>query len=354
VFHGRARRTNKLFDRHLQRVCRAIQNGKRRIGVPALEVRPRGARNSGEPRHLLLRETTRLAELRHVISEPSCNGGVHAEGLDSCQHIGKIANSEEPWIHDRVMDIRNVGALVTGASRGLGAALASELAREGARVALVARGAEELDRTVESIKRAGGEAHAICADIGDKRAAHAVAATAAAVVGPIGLLVHNASTLGHVPLRPLLDTDCEALESALEVNVVGPLRVTKLVVPSMLLRGRGLVIHITSDASVNAYPRWGAYGVSKAALDHLGRILGAELDQTGVRVVTVDPGEMDTRMHADAIPDADRSTLSSPQVAAAQILRLIRDGDALPNGARVEAAAWSPSSVADPRGERSS
>jgi NAD(P)-dependent dehydrogenase (short-subunit alcohol dehydrogenase family) len=243
-------------------------------------------------------------------------------------------------MHAPDMDIRGIGALVTGASRGLGAALAHELAREGARLALVARGAEDLSRTVESIRLGGGDAHAIVADVGDKRAVHAITATAAELVGPISLLVHNASTLGHVPLRPLLDTDCEAFESALEVNVVGPLRVTKLVVPSMVLRGQGLVVHITSDASLGAYAGWGAYGASKAALDHLGRILGAELDGTGVRVVTVDPGEMNTQMHADALPAADKSSLLDPRVVAARILRLIRGSEGLPNGARVEASAW--------------
>jgi short-subunit dehydrogenase len=243
-------------------------------------------------------------------------------------------------MHAPDMDIRGIGALVTGASRGLGAALAHQLAREGARVALVARGAEDLSRTVESIRSAGGDAHAIVADVGDKRATHAITATAAELVGPISLLVHNASTLGHVPLRPLLDTDCEAFASALEVNVVGPLRLTKLVVPSMVLCGRGLVVHITSDASVSAYAGWGAYGASKAALDHLGRILGAELDGTGVRVVAVDPGEMNTRMHADAMPDADPSSLLDPRVVAARIVRLICGSEALPSGARVEASAW--------------
>jgi short-subunit dehydrogenase len=238
------------------------------------------------------------------------------------------------------MDTRNIGAVVTGASRGLGAALARRLGAQGVRVALVARGADELGRTVESIRAAGGEAHAIVADVGDKRAAHAIAAAAAAVVGPIGLLIHNASTLGRVPLRLLLDTDCEALESAFEVNVVGPLRLTKLIAPSMVLRGQGLIVHVTSDASVNAYPRWGAYGASKAALDHLGRILAAELEGTGVRVVSVDPGEMNTRMHADAVPDADPTSLLEPDVVAGRIAHLIRAGDGLPSGARVEASDW--------------
>jgi short-subunit dehydrogenase len=238
------------------------------------------------------------------------------------------------------MEIRAIGALVTGASRGLGAALAHQLAAQGARVALVARGADELARRVEAIRKDGGDAHAIAADVGDKNAAHAIAATAAAVVGPISLLVNNASSLGHVPLRMLLDTDCEALEAALEVNVVGPLRLTKLVVPSMVLRGEGLVVNVTSDAAVEAYPGWGAYGSTKAALEQMGRIFGAELESTGVRVITVDPGEMNTRMHADAMPDADPSSLLSPDVVAGRILRLVRDAGALHNGARTLASAW--------------
>jgi NAD(P)-dependent dehydrogenase (short-subunit alcohol dehydrogenase family) len=238
------------------------------------------------------------------------------------------------------MEIRGTSALVTGASRGLGASLARELAGEGARVVLVARGLEELERTVAEIRAAGGEAHAVAADIGDKHAPHAIAGTAAALVGPVDLLVNNASTLGHVPLRPLLDTDCEALERALEVNVVGPFRLTKLLAGSMALRGRGLVLNVTSDASVAAYAGWGAYGASKAALDHLGRILAIELEGTGVRVVSVDPGEMDTRMHADAIPGADRGSLLDPAVVAKRLVRLVRASEKVDSGARVEAASW--------------
>jgi NAD(P)-dependent dehydrogenase (short-subunit alcohol dehydrogenase family) len=238
------------------------------------------------------------------------------------------------------MEIRGAAALVTGASRGLGAAIALRLAEGGARVVLVARGAAELERTVEAIRARGGEAHAVVADIGDKRAPHAIAGTAAALVGAVDLLINNASTLGHVPLRPLLDTECEALGQALEVNVVGPFRLTKLIAGPMALRGRGLIIDVSSDAAVVGYPGWGAYGASKAAMDHLGRVLGAELEGTGVRVLTVDPGEMNTRMHADAVPDADPATLLDPDRVAARILRLVREGGALANGARIEAAEW--------------
>ncbi len=238
------------------------------------------------------------------------------------------------------MDLADRAALVTGASRGLGEQIARKLAARGARVALVARHEDELSKVVGAIRSAGGVAHGISADVGDKRAPHAIAAAAAALVGDVDLLVHNASTLGQVPLRPLLETDCEALQEALDVNVVGPLRLTKLLAGAMVLRGRGLVVQVTSDASIAAYPGWGAYGASKAALDHMGRILGAELEGTGVRVVTVDPGEMRTRMHADAIPDADPTTLLDPAVVADRVLRLIARVEELPSGARVEAAAY--------------
>lgn len=238
------------------------------------------------------------------------------------------------------MDVGGKAALITGASRGLGEQIARKLAARGARVALVARHEDELGMVVEAIRIAGGVAHGIVADVGDKRAPHAIAAAAAALVGDVDLLVHNASTLGQVPLRPLLETDCEALEEALEVNLVGPLRLTKLLAGPMVLRGRGLVVHVTSDASVSAYANWGAYGASKAALDHMGRILGTELEGTGVRVVSVDPGEMRTRMHADAIPDADPATLLDPAVVADRILRLIGRIEEVPSGARVDATAF--------------
>jgi NAD(P)-dependent dehydrogenase (short-subunit alcohol dehydrogenase family) len=231
-------------------------------------------------------------------------------------------------------------ALVTGASRGLGAALARELARRGARVVLVAREPAPLEEVARSIREAGGEAYALPADVGDKHAVHALAGAAAALVGPIDVLVHNASTLGPTPLRLLLDTECEDLERVLSVNLIGPFRLTKVIAGAMALRRRGLIVHVSSDAAVSAYPGWGAYGVSKAALDHLGRSWAAELEGTGVRVVSVDPGEMSTRMHADAVPDADPATLADPVIVAARVADMIAHAARTPSGARVEAARW--------------
>ena len=165
------------------------------------------------------------------------------------------------------MKIHNTSVLITGGSRGLGRALARALAAEGARVVLVARRAKELNDTVGEIRSAGGEAYGIAADVADKNATYAIAGAAAAVAGPIDILIQNASTLGPVPLRLLLDTDCEDLQHALDVNLIGPFRLAKPVVGSMALRGTGLVLSITSDASVEAYPGWGAYSITKAALD---------------------------------------------------------------------------------------
>src|SRR5437588_1332622 len=187
----------------------------------------------------------------------------------------------------------SLNAIVTGASRGLGRALAVELARAGAKVVLVARESKDLHDAVAEIRAAGGSAHAVAADLGDKHAIHAIAGAAAALVGPIDLLIHNASALGPTPLRLLLDTECEDFEQVLQTNLVGPFRLTRIVAGAMALRGSGLVVHVSSDAAVAAYPRWGAYGVSKAALDHMNRIWAVELAQTGVRFLSVDPGEMD-------------------------------------------------------------
>jgi len=157
-------------------------------------------------------------------------------------------------------------------------------------------------------------------------------------VGPLDVVVHNASVLGPTPLRELAETECEDFTRVLEANLLGPFRLTRAVVGSMVLRGHGLVIAISSDAAVEAYPGWGAYGVSKAALDHLQRIWAAELRGTGVRVLSVDPGEMDTRMHAEAMPEADRAALRDPAEVAAQIVALVESAESFASGGRVEAA----------------
>jgi NAD(P)-dependent dehydrogenase (short-subunit alcohol dehydrogenase family) len=231
------------------------------------------------------------------------------------------------------MNAGDEAALVTGGSRGLGKELGKALARRGARVVLVAREEEALGRAVAEIRAEGGEAHGLAFDVGDKEAVHRIAGAAAALVGTPSIVVHNASTLGPVPMPLLLDTACEDLERVLEVNLVGPFRLTKALAGPLLLERRGLFLFVSSDAAVSAYPRWGAYGISKAAQDHLARSLAAELDP--IRFLAVDPGEMDTAMHAAAIPDADPATLARPADVAARILGLVERADRIPNGSRI-------------------
>lgn len=223
-----------------------------------------------------------------------------------------------------MQSFKGTAALVTGASRGLGRALASALARDGARVVVVARDKGAVDSVVAALRAEGGDVHGVVADVADKRDIHRISGAAAALVGPIDLLINNASSLGPVPLRPLIDTDCESLEETLDTNLIGPFRLSKVIVGSMLLRSRGVVVNVSSDAAVSAYAGWGVYSASKAGLDHLTRVWAEELKGTGVRLLAVDPGEMRTKMHKDALPDADEAALQDPRDVAEKILRLVK------------------------------
>ena len=224
--------------------------------------------------------------------------------------------------------------LITGGSRGLGRALGEALAAQGATVVLVAREAGPLDDPVAAIRARGGRAHGIVADIGAPDAAARIVGEARALLeGPLQTVFHNASTLGPVPLRPLLEVSADELLHTLQVNLIGPFRLTQALAGQLLLHGTGgLVVHISSDAAVEAYPGWGVYSVSKAALDHLGRVWAAETSDQGLRFVLIDPGEMDTRMHADAMPDADPARLARPAAVAEAILSRLPDA---PSGARL-------------------
>jgi NAD(P)-dependent dehydrogenase (short-subunit alcohol dehydrogenase family) len=241
-----------------------------------------------------------------------------------CRYTDKRDNEPTRGAHPPSMKTQNV--LITGASQGLGRALAAALVARGHRVALVARRPEPLAAAVAELRAAGGVAHGIVADVGSPDAAARVVGEATAALGPLDVLIHNASTLGPVPLAPLLDLEPEEVEAVFQVNVLGPLRLTRLVAGAMALRGAGVILSISSDAAVEAYPTWGAYGASKAALDHAQRVLAEELRGRGVAVFAVDPGEMDTAMHRDALPDADPATLARPEAVAQAILRLLEPG----------------------------
>ena len=220
--------------------------------------------------------------------------------------------------------LRDARVVITGGTSGLGLALVRELRERGARIAFVARNAE---RVREVAQRTG--AHGIAGDVARKSDIHLIALQASALLGGVDVLVNNASTLGPVPLRPLADTECEDFEAALAANLLGPFRLTKALLGSLASSARegrgGVVLNIGSDAGVTAYAGWGAYGASKAALAHMSRIWDEELAQHRVRVRCVDPGDMDTPMHALALPDADPATLARPENVARTLGTLLAD-----------------------------
>lgn len=226
------------------------------------------------------------------------------------------------------MDWTGLRVAITGGSSGLGLALAEHLHHAEAEVAIIARGRPGLERA----RRRHPGLHVIDGDVARKDDIHRMALRVTGALGGLDLLINNASSLGPVPLAVLADTDCEALETALATNLVGPFRLTKALLGALVRSARdgrpALAVNITSDAATTPYPGWGAYGASKAALHHLSLIWDAELAEDGVRVVALDPGDMDTPLHALAVPDADRGALQRPEDAARALLARI--GDLLP------------------------
>jgi NAD(P)-dependent dehydrogenase (short-subunit alcohol dehydrogenase family) len=212
-------------------------------------------------------------------------------------------------------------AVITGASRGLGAALAHALDARGWELVVDARDADALAAAVGS-----STAHAVPGDVTDP-AHRQTLADAAARLGGADLLVNNASTLGASPMPRLADLTHDVLDDVLLTNVVAPHALTRALLPQLVAR-RGTVLNITSDASVEPYEGWGAYGASKAALDHLTRILAAE--QPDLRVYAVDPGDMRTTMHQDAFPGEDISDRPEPATVVPHLLAVL-DGH-LPSG----------------------
>src|SRR6266852_8688271 len=217
---------------------------------------------------------------------------------------------------------------VTGGTSGLGLALVREFLGRGAHVAFVARDREGVERVAGE----HGRAHGIVGDVSRKEDIHPIAMQIVGSLGGLDVPVNNSSDLGPAPLALLGDTDCEDFERALATNVLGPFRLTKALLGALSAAardGRGaVVLNVSSDAALNAYPRWGAYGASKAALHHLSRIWNAELAAEGVRFLSLDPGDMDTPLHAAAVPDADPRGLKRPEAAARELADAL--GAALP------------------------
>ncbi len=208
---------------------------------------------------------------------------------------------------------------ITGGTSGLGLALVRELIDRGASVAFVARHRE----AVRKVAGAHKGAHGIVGDMSVKEDIHPIALQVLGALGGLDVLINNASDPGPVPLALLADTECEDLERALTVNILGAFRLTKALLGALASSARAgagtVVLNVSSDAAATPYPRWGAYGVSKAALHHLSRIWDSELAAEGIRFLSLDPGDMDTPLHAALVPEADPSELKRPETAAAEL-----------------------------------
>ncbi len=218
--------------------------------------------------------------------------------------------------------MNNPIALVTGASRGLGLALATGLAREGYSLILDARDGAALDRAAASLARVTS----IAGDVTDP-AHRAALRDAAAAQGGLDLLINNAGTLGAHPLPALADYPLDELRAAFEVNVFAPLALAQILLPTLRERG-GAVLNVTSDAAAEAYSGWGGYGAAKAALEQVSNVLAAE--ETTVRVWWVDPGDLRTDMHQQAFPGEDISDRPLPAAVVPGFVRLI--SERLPSG----------------------
>jgi NAD(P)-dependent dehydrogenase (short-subunit alcohol dehydrogenase family) len=215
-------------------------------------------------------------------------------------------------------------ALITGASRGLGRALATGLAAAGYAVVIDARDPRALHRAADAIRagHAGADVTALPGDITDP--AHRAVLGAA---GEIDLLVNNAGTLGAAPLPALADYPVEQLRAAFEANVIAPIALTQLFLPVLRERG-GAILNVTSDAAVEPYAGWGGYGAAKAAIEQASNVLAAE--ESAIRVWWVDPGDLRTDMHQAAFPGEDISDRPLPESVVPALVRLVTER--LPSG----------------------
>jgi NAD(P)-dependent dehydrogenase (short-subunit alcohol dehydrogenase family) len=219
--------------------------------------------------------------------------------------------------------LEGVRIAITGGTSGLGLALVREWRRRGAAVAFVARTRADVERVARELPGTVG----IAGDVSSKDDIHRIALQVQGGLGGLDVLVNGASSLGPVPLAPLADTECEDFEAALATNVLGPFRLTRALLGALrasAAEGRGaVVLNVSSDAAVTPYAGWGTYGASKAALRHLTAVWNAELAAEGVRMISIDPGDMDTPMHRAALPDADPAALKRPEEAALELTRVI-------------------------------
>ncbi|WP_442601947.1 SDR family NAD(P)-dependent oxidoreductase [Paenibacillus sp. KN14-4R] len=230
----------------------------------------------------------------------------------------------------------NQVVMITGASRGLGRALTLAFAQGGAKLAICARGQEELQQVAQEAERLGAEILAIRADAAKPSDIERFVSTTEAHFGQIDVLINNASIIGPSPIPYLLDYPEEDFAEVIRVNTIGPFLMTKRVLPGMLQRRKGSVINVTSEAGNTGYAGWGAYGISKFGVEGMTQTFADEVGEAGVRVNMVDPSEMNTQMHALAVPDCDYE-LAEPEDVVDVFLYLASDESSAINGQRFEA-----------------
>jgi NAD(P)-dependent dehydrogenase (short-subunit alcohol dehydrogenase family) len=227
-------------------------------------------------------------------------------------------------------------AIVTGASKGLGLAVARELARAGISLVIDARGEDSLAAAERELAQLGPVV-ALAGDVSDSTHVHRLVEVAQTRFGRIDLVVNNASTIGRSPLPALAELSPSTFDRIFTTNVYAPLHLIQHALPVMRRNGGGTIVNISSDAAVEAYAGWGGYGSAKAALEHLSRILAAELDGSGISVIVADPGDMDTELHHAAVPDAVAADLADPRAVAPALLQAI----ASPRGSYLRVALQS-------------
>jgi NAD(P)-dependent dehydrogenase (short-subunit alcohol dehydrogenase family) len=229
--------------------------------------------------------------------------------------------------------------MITGASKGLGKALTLAFATEGVRLAICSRTADELNLVKLEAEKRGAEVLAVPTDLSKSREVERFVGMTEEAYGRVDVLINNASILGPSPMPLLLDYPEEDFAQVLKTNAISPFLVTRRVLPGMLQRNHGSIINLTSEAGNVGYAGWGAYGISKFAVEGLTETWADELSSTNIRVNMVDPGEMDTEMHRLAVPDCDYP-LAKPENLVDVFLYLASEKSVGINGKRFEAQAF--------------
>jgi NAD(P)-dependent dehydrogenase (short-subunit alcohol dehydrogenase family) len=230
--------------------------------------------------------------------------------------------------------------LITGASQGLGRQLSIEFAREGAAaLSIVARRREKLEEVRERVREVAPATRVLLikADLQrQEEIERVIATTLTEFDGRLDVLVNNASAIGPTPLPYLLDYPLEDFRSVIDTNLIAPFILIKKALPAMVEHG-GSIINVTSDAGQTGYPGWGAYGISKFGLEGMSQTWAAELDESGVRINVVDPGEMNTAMHRAAEPEEDPNQWANPEEVTEVFIYLASDESLGVNGQRFQA-----------------